>query len=226
MGSVSDYEVMAEAEREGCDLIITHHPIVFHALKRFNSASYVERCVERAIRRGIALYACHTNLDSAPGGMSWRLAEMLGVEELRVLQPTDPADGRVGFGVVGELPQSMSVRDFMHRIQERLSVQVIRHSELVREQVRRVAVCTGAGASLLGEARRAQADVYVTSDLKYNDFMTPDGAFVVADIGHFESEYCAIDILFDILSKNLFTFAVRKSVNSRNPIGYIVPSKQ
>ena len=209
-------EVLDEAEQTGCDLIVT----------RFNSASYVERCVERAIRRGIALYACHTNLDSAPGGMSWRLAEMLGVEELRVLQPTDPADGRVGFGVVGELPQSMSVRDFMHRIQERLSVQVIRHSELVREQVRRVAVCTGAGASLLGEARRAQADVYVTSDLKYNDFMTPDGAFVVADIGHFESEYCAIDILFDILSKNLFTFAVRKSVNSRNPIGYIVPSKQ
>ena len=67
-------EVMAEAEREGCDLIITHHPIVFHALKRFNSADQVQRCVERAIRSGIALYACHTNLDSAPEGMSWRLA--------------------------------------------------------------------------------------------------------------------------------------------------------
>ena len=89
-------EVLDEAEQTGCDLIVTHHPIVFHALKRFNSATYVERCVERAIRRGIALYACHTNLDSAPGGMSWRLAEMLGVEELRVLQPTDPADGRGG----------------------------------------------------------------------------------------------------------------------------------
>ena len=76
-------EVLDEAEQTGCDLIVTHHPIVFHALKRFNSASYVERCVERAIRRGIALYACHTNLDSAPGGMSWRLAEMLGVGERR-----------------------------------------------------------------------------------------------------------------------------------------------
>ena len=65
-------EVMAEAEREGCDMVITHHPIVFHALKRFNSADQVQRCVERAIRGGIALYACHTNLDSAPGGMSWR----------------------------------------------------------------------------------------------------------------------------------------------------------
>ena len=59
-------EVLDEAEREGCDLVITHHPIIFHALKRFNSADAVQRCVERAIRRGIALYACHTNL-----GLSW-----------------------------------------------------------------------------------------------------------------------------------------------------------
>ena len=56
-------EVLDEAEREGCDLIVAHHPIVFHPLKRFNSSTGVERCVERAIRRGIALYACHTNLD-------------------------------------------------------------------------------------------------------------------------------------------------------------------
>ena len=93
-------EVLDEAERLGCDLVVTHHPIVFHALKRFNSADTVQRCVERAIRRGIALYACHTNLDSAPGGMSWHLAGMLGVGNLRVLQPA--AEEGVGFGVVGE----------------------------------------------------------------------------------------------------------------------------
>ena len=215
-------EVMAEAEREGCDLIITHHPIVFHALKRFNSATYVERCVERAIRRGIALYACHTNLDSAPGGMSWRLAEMLGVEELRVLQPTDPADGRVGFGVVGELPGAVATVEFMRHIQRTLGVRVVRHSDIASPEVRRVAVCTGAGASMIGEARRAGADIYITADMKYNDFMTPDKALTVADIGHFESEYCAIQILFDILSKNLITFAVRKSESSRNPVNYLV----
>ena len=67
-------EVLAEAEREGCDLVVTHHPIVFHPLKRLNEADYVQRCVARAVRRDIALYACHTNLDSAPNGMSWRLA--------------------------------------------------------------------------------------------------------------------------------------------------------
>ncbi|MDE6623972.1 MAG: Nif3-like dinuclear metal center hexameric protein [Alistipes sp.] len=214
-------EVLDEAEREGCDLVITHHPIVFRPLKRFNSADAVQRCVERAIRRGIALYACHTNLDSAPEGMSWRLATMLGVGNLRVLQPS-AADPRVGFGVVGELPEATDTVAFMQRIRQRLGVRVVRHSDIASPEVRRVAVCTGSGASLIGDARRAGADIYVTADMKYNDFMTPDGALTVADIGHFESEYCVIDILFDVLSKNLITFAVRKSGCSRNPVNYLV----
>ena len=192
-------EVLDEAEREGCDLVIAHHPIVFHPLKRFNSADYVQRAVERAIRRGIALYACHTNLDSAPQGMSWRLAAMLGIGNLRVLEATNPADGRVGFGVVGELPAPMATVDFLRELQRRLRVRVVRHSDIAAERIRRVAVCTGAGASLIGAAREAGAELYVTADLKYNDFMTPDGKLTVADIGHFESEYCAIDILFDII---------------------------
>lgn len=214
-------EVLDEAEREGCDLVITHHPIVFHPLKRFNSADMVQRCVERAIRRGIALYACHTNLDSAPGGMSWRLAALLGIGELSVLQPSE-GDPRAGFGVVGELPEPLPTVEFLRRIQQRLGVKVVRHSDLVSEQVRRIALCTGAGASLMADARRARADLYVTADLKYNDFMFPDGEFVVADIGHFESEYCAIELLFEVLSKNLITFAVRKSGCSRNPVNYFV----
>ncbi|WP_295940429.1 Nif3-like dinuclear metal center hexameric protein [uncultured Alistipes sp.] len=214
-------EVMDEAEREGCDIVITHHPIIFHALKRFNSADQAQRCVERAIRLGIALYACHTNLDSAPEGMSWRLAEMLGVGNLQVLQPAE-ADSMVGFGVVGDLPAPVATVEFMRQIQRTLSVRVVRHSDIAAAEIRRIAVCTGAGASLIADARRAGADMYVTSDLKYNDFMTPDKILTVADIGHFESEYCAIQILFDILSKNLRTFAVRKSEDSRNPVNYLV----
>ncbi len=214
-------EVLDEAEREGCDLVIAHHPIVFRPLKRFNSADAVERCVERAIRRGIALYACHTNLDSAPGGMSWRLAEELGIGDLAVLEPSAEHAG-AGFGVVGELPEAEPTEAFLRRMQERLRVRVVRHSDVATECVRRVAVCTGSGASLIGAARRAGAELYITADLKYNDFMTPDKALTVADIGHFESEYCAIRLLFDILSKNLLTFAVRESEGSRNPVNYLV----
>ena len=214
-------EVLDEAEREGCDIIITHHPIIFTPLKRLNSANYVERCVERAIRKGIALYACHTNLDSAPEGMSFRLAEMLGVKNCSLLEPNERIEG-VGFGVVGELPEPIPTEEYLQRVREMLGCTCIRHSRIASAEVRRVAICTGSGGSMIPLAQRAGADLYITADLKYNDFMAPEGGLTVADVGHFESEYCAIEILFDILSKKLCTFAVLRSNATRNPIQYLV----
>ena len=212
-------EVIEEALAEGCDMIITHHPIIFHALKRFNSASTTERCVELAIRHGIVLYAAHTNLDSTPQGMSWRVGEMLGLRNMEVLQATN-AEG-AGFGVVGDVEPCPS-EEFMLKVMERFDVKTLRHGDVVRSEVSRVAICTGAGASLIDDARRARADIYLTADLKYNDFMRHENAVILADMGHFESEYCAIQILFDILSKILPIFAVRKSVRSRNPVNYMM----
>ena len=213
-------EVLAEAVAEGCDMVITHHPIVFHAMKRFNSASQTERCVEEAIRRGIVLYAAHTNLDSTPQGMSWRVAEMLGLNDIEVLQPTN-GEG-AGFGVVGILPSEVESETFMREVMSRFGVKALRHSDIVKRKVRKVAICTGSGGSLIDAARASSADIYLTADLKYNDFMRHENAIILADMGHFESEYCAIQILFDILSKKMLTFAVRKSVCSRNPVNYMV----
>ena len=153
--------------------------------------------------------------------MSWRLAEMLGIGNLRLLQPSPVAEG-VGFGVVGELAEAVDPLEFLRFIRKRLEVGAIRYSDIARSEVRRVALCTGAGASLIPDAFRAGAELYITADLKYNDFMTPDKGLIVADIGHFESEYCAIQLLFDVLSKNLRTFAVRKSERSRNPVNYLL----
>ena len=213
-------EVIAEAVAEGCDMIITHHPIIFHAMKRFNSASQTERCVEEAIRRGIVLYAAHTNLDSTPDGMSWRVAQMLGLENIAVMQPTNTEGA--GFGVVGELAEAMPSAEFMRRVMERFDVKALRHSDVVKAEISKVAICTGSGGSLIDDARKSGADIYLTADLRYNDFMRHENAIILADMGHFESEYCAIQILFDILSKKIPIFAVRKSVCSRNPVNYTV----
>ena len=212
-------QVIAEAIEKGCGLIITHHPIIFHPLKRFNSASVVERCVEMAIRHNIALYACHTNLDSAVGGMSWRVGEMLGLQNMRVLQPTSEG---AGFGVVGELAEAIAECDLLKQVKQTFSVSALRHSALLGREVKRVAICTGAGASLMAEAKASECDIYLTADLKYNDFYTPDSHFVVVDMGHFESEFCAIAILFDILSKKFINFALHKSAQSQNPVHYFV----
>ena len=216
-------EVLDEAEREGCDLIITHHPIIFTPLKRFNSASYVERCVERAIRKGIALYAAHTNLDSAPHGMSWQLGSMIGLDAMSVLEPRrDNADA--GFGVVGTLARAEGVMAFMNRVKAIFEVGAVRYSDIPAEDmmVRRVAICTGSGRSLIDAAMAAEADVYITADLRYNDFMCGENRMILADIGHFESEFCAINILDMVISKKMCTFAVRKSERSRNPIHYLL----
>lgn len=216
-------EVLDEAEREGCDIIITHHPIIFHPLKRFNSSNYVERCVERAIRKRIALYACHTNLDSAPHGMSYQVGAMIGLDDMHILQPrtNDPA---TGFGVVGVLPRAEAAMALLARVKSLFDVGAVRYSDLPSDEVmvRRVAICTGSGGSLIDEALAAEADIYITADLRYNDFMRGDNRMILADIGHFESEFCAIRLLFDIISKKMCTFAVRKSVCSRNPIHYLV----
>ena len=213
-------EVIEEAIENQCDMIVAHHPIIFHPLKRFNSSTYVERCVEQAIRHGIVIYAAHTNLDSAQDGMSWRVAQMLGLERVSVLDETNMEGA--GFGVVGELSEPIRSEDFMRRVMREFSVGAIRHSDIVKSEIRRVAICTGAGGSLIDKARSAGADVYLTSDLKYNDFMRHENSIILADIGHFESEYCVIQILFDILSKKIPIFAVRKSVRSRNPVNYMV----
>ena len=212
-------EVIAEAIEKSCGLIITHHPIIFHPLKRFNSASVVERCVELAIKNNIALYACHTNLDSTQNGMSWRVGEMLGLQNMEILQPTSEG---AGFGVVGILPSATDEESFLHKVKQTFSVEALRHSALLGREVKRVAICTGAGASLMGEAKASGCDIYLTADLKYNDFYTPDSHFVVVDMGHFESEFCAIAILFDILSKIFINFALHKSAQSKNPVHYFV----
>ena len=216
-------EVMDEAEREGCDIIITHHPIIFNPLKRFNSSTYVERCVERAIRRGIALYAAHTNLDSTREGMSWCVGRMLGIEQMSVLEP-QKSNPDAGFGVVGTLPEAEECTAFMRRVASTFNVEALRYSDIPESMtsVRRVAICTGSGHSLIDDAMRSEADIYITADLKYNDFMLGENRMILVDIGHFESEFCAISILNDVISKKMCNFAVRKSVCSRSPIHHLL----
>ncbi len=212
-------EVIEEAKAKGANLIITHHPIVFHPLKRFNSSNYVERCVEQAIRSDIALYACHTNLDSAPNGMSWRLGAMLGVKDMSIIESTSALEN-VGFGVVGVLDEAVEFDTYIKYIASVLNLSAVRYSKPISRKIKKVALCTGSGGSLIGAVKGSGVDLYITADLKYNDFMESGSEFTVVDIGHFESEYCAIDILFDILSKKMFNFAVRKSETSCNPVYY------
>ena len=210
--------VIDEAVRLGAGLVISHHPIIFDGIKRLNSSCYVERVVEKAIREGVALYACHTNLDSTEGGMSHRLAAMLGVENLQLLECLPKGNG---FGVVGTLAKAVDTLEFIGHVRDVLGVGAIRYSQPTQDKVQKVAVCTGSGGSLLGAAVASGADIYVSADFKYNHFLDASGLLTIVDAGHFETEYCAINLICEEISKKIPTFALHKSKESLNPINYL-----
>jgi len=215
--------VLDEAISVGADMIISHHPVIFHPLKHITGSTYIERVVAGAIRRCIALYACHTNLDSAPDGMSHRLGNLLGLKNVSILAPSQVSCvNGAGMGIVGEPETETGTMEFLVSVKRTLDLKSMRYSNITRPKAGRVALCTGAGGSLIDAAKASGADVYISSDFRYNNFLDADRGIVIADIGHFESEYCAIDLLYDIIRKKFPTFALHKSKMSTNPVNYLV----
>jgi putative NIF3 family GTP cyclohydrolase 1 type 2 len=115
----------------------------------------------------------------------------------------------------------MPAEEFLARVKSELGVVALRHSAVRVERVSRVAICSGSGGGLIGLAEEAGADVYIAADFKYHNFVDAD-KMILVDAGHFETEICAIDILFELLSKKIPTFAVRKSAQAVNPVCYMV----
>ena len=82
-------EVIDEAVASECNLIISHHPLLFKPLKSITGANYIERCVLKAIKNSIAIYSAHTNLDNAAGGVNFKIADKLGLKNVKILSPKD-----------------------------------------------------------------------------------------------------------------------------------------
>ncbi len=214
-------EVLDEAQRLGCKLVISHHPVIFDPLRRLNGANNVELTVERAVREGIALYACHTNLDSAPGGMSFRLAEILGIGNPKMLIHTAGPDSPNGFGIIGNLPSVMDTEAFLREVMAKLNLKVVRHSNIASKKIQKIALCAGSAAALIPIAAQAGADIFLAADFKYNNFLSAASQLTIADIGHFESEFCAIDLICDVISKKIPNFVLHKSIAGLNPVSYL-----
>jgi dinuclear metal center YbgI/SA1388 family protein len=126
----------------------------------------------------------------------------------------------IGSGIIGQLPTPEDEKTFLGRVKEVFGAGIIRHTALLGKPVSRVAVCGGAGSFLVSKALAANADVYITADMKYNEFFDANGRLVIADIGHYESEHFTISLLYDVLKEKFPTFAVLKTAVVTNPVHY------
>ena len=190
--------VVAEAVKEGCDLIVSHHPLLFHGLKHVTGQTPQERCVAEAIRRDIAIYSSHTSMDKALRGVSGRMAEQLGLQDIRILVPS-PEDANVGLGVIGKLPTPMLWSGWLKLVQQVFGAEWVRCTEPVHPTVQRVALCGGAGAEFIPDAIAAGADTYLSADMKYHDMQAAAGQIMAVDIDHWVSEHFTRDIFADLL---------------------------
>lgn len=186
--------VVDEAMERGCQLIISHHPLLFHGLKQVCGQTAQARIVEKAIRNNIAIYSAHTNLDSIEGGINTRLAEKLRLTDIRLLDPES------GLGAIGKLPKVVPYPDFIGQIRAILNCTYVRYTRPAKEQIQTVALCGGSGAEFIETAIEQGADVYLTADCKYHEFQDADGRIGVIDIDHWISERHAREIFAGILA--------------------------
>ena len=190
--------VVLEAIECGCQLIISHHPLLFHGLKQVCGQTPQARVVELAIKHNIAIYSAHTSLDSVVGGVNTRLADKLGILNYRILVPA--ANGETGLGVIGRLPHPMSYEAFLMHVRDTLGCTYVRYTRPAKETVETVALCGGSGAEFIETAIEQGADAYLTADCKYHEFQDAEGRIGLIDIDHWISERHSREIFQDMLA--------------------------
>jgi dinuclear metal center YbgI/SA1388 family protein len=208
--------VVDEAIALGCDLIVSHHPLLFRGLKQITGYTPQERCVLKAIQHNIAIYSAHTSMDSWLHGVSGKMAEKLGVKEYRILSESQD---NVGLGVIGMLPEPMRVQEFVAHVAKVFDIEGagLRYVEGKEERVQKIAICGGAGADLVNEAIAQSADVYVSADFKYHEMQAAAGQIAVVDMDHWVSEHFTREIFEQLLSPYIHTHVAKAD---KSPVRY------
>lgn len=211
-------EVILEAVEKGCNVVIAHHPLLFRGLKCVSDATQVERCVRAAILNNVCIYAAHTNLDNAQGGVNYKIADILGLQDVTFLSP----QGEGGSGVIGVLPEAVDAMDFLRTVKEKFAVECLMHNSGSQKKVQKVALCGGAGDFLLGNAIAQGADVFLTGEMGYHYYFGHEQEIWIGVLGHYQSEQFTIELMEEILYRECPALRVEKVSFSTNPIHYII----
>ncbi len=306
--------VLDEAIQSGCNLIISHHPIIFHAIKQISHRTPIGRILTKAIKHDLSIYAMHTNLDNIYHGVNEAFSQKISLVNTKILQQkkqllkkivtftpnkysdkirkalfdagaghignydccsynidgkgsfrpinnAQPYIGKigeihfenetrieiifpthkekeilaalfsthpyeevaydiyslenthplVGAGMIGEINNEMTEINFMNYLKNKLDISVIQHSKLSNNNIKKVAICGGSGSFLITEAIRQQADVFITGEIGYHDFLNYSDTILLVAIGHYESEIAIKHYLHQKLIEKFSNFAVSET---------------
>ena len=223
-------DVVDEAIRKGCNLIVSHHPLIFCKLARISDENYVQRTVRKAIKNDISIVSMHTNMDAAKGGVNFKIAEKLGLRNLRFFGGEKEIDGvKGGEGVIGEITDEtdalhadgIAADDLVLMLRERFQAECVQCNQLLRRPIRKVALCGGAGSFLLDAAIAAGADAFITGEMHYHEFFGHEQKIQICVIGHYQSEQFTSEIFRSIITEKCPGVKCEISEINTNPIIYL-----
>lgn len=222
-------ETVDEAIRKGCNLIVSHHPLIFRRLRRIAGEDMVQRVVAKAIVNHIAIVSMHTNMDAAQGGVNFKIAEKMGLSHVGFIGKTRQAEAHGasadadamvagGEGVMGEWDEPMAADDFIQMLKQTFGVECVMANQLLRRPIRKVALCGGAGSFMLDEAIARGADAFVTGEMSYHQYFGHEQEIQIAVIGHYQSEQFTTEIFKTIIEEQCEGVKCEISAIDTNPI--------
>ena len=213
--------IVDEAIAKGCNLIVSHHPLLFRGLKQISGADYVQRSVIKAIKHDIVIVSMHTNMDNALDGVNWKIAERLGLTACKFFAQKTVDGIEAGSGVVGCLPSQMDARAFIELVKKQFGVQCAQCNALLERSISKVAICGGAGDFLISDAIGEGADAFITGEMHYHQYFGYDQQIQICVIGHYQSEQYTAEIFRDIIQKDCPGVKTCIAETNTNPIVYI-----
>lgn len=193
---VNEYTVN-EAVSEKCDMIISHHPILLNGIKRINYSTSEGRMIKTLIKNDIAVFAAHTNMDTAENGINSALAELFSLQNIKILEKNGE---NTGLGRYGDLIKSVTLKEFAQTVKTYLNTPFVRVSGNLDKIIKTVAVASGSCSDIIPEALKKGCDVIITADMKYhNTIENVESGIAVIDAGHYPTEIIVMDIFEEIL---------------------------
>jgi len=213
--------IVDEAIAKGCNIIVSHHPLLFHGLKSISNGDTVQRTVVKAIKNNIAVVSMHTNMDNARGGVNFKIAEKMGLQGVGFFAEKSVGGIEAGGGVIGHFSEPMAADDFVIAVKRWFDVECALCNQLLRRPISRVAICGGAGDFLLDEAIAAGADAFVTGEMHYHVYFGHEQQIQICVIGHYQSEQYTNEIFKSIIGEACPGLPTFLAETSTNPIIYL-----
>ena len=206
-----DVDAAEYAISQNCQLVLSHHPTIFKALKNFTMGTRESSILIKAIRNDLALYSSHTNFDSADGGLSDLLCEKLGLKNIKVLKKISYDSAEYGAGRYGII-EPIDGKEFINRIKTKLSLDNIRYVGRIPQTVEKIAVYNGSyDRDIIDELIELSPIILITGDLKYHDAqeLSYNGIFTI-DAGHYGTEIIFVDEMAEILENQFSHLEILK----------------